>query len=126
MVKRCEAVYEQQRQHHPDMEPHELLGHLWQNTRRTRCRAKDPALHKPAFVATYFYACVPPLDGARALALWIVLSRRFAFAGKDPSLEKEYCRIMAPVFEAQRNGELHALYAKHNPRLSADIQWESK
>lgn len=126
MVKRCEAVYEQQRQHHPDMEPHELLGHLWQNTRRTRCRAKDPALRKPAFAATYLYACVAPPDGARALALWILLGTKGVFAARYPSFSKAYHHAMDPVFKAQRNGELHALYAKHNPRLSAHMQWESK
>ena len=125
-VERCQITCEQHAQRNPEIEPHQLLGHLWSKTRRIRWHGKDPALRKPAFVATYFYACLPPSDGARALGLAIALSAYPKTADKYPALGQEYDRLMEPVFEAQRNGGLHTLYAKHNPRLAAETQWEAK
>jgi len=125
-VQHHEDVYARYELHHPDLEPYQLLGHLRETTRKTRRRAKDPALHKPAFVATYIYASVPPPDGARALGLWILLNTRPTIAEKYPSLGQEYNRLVSPVFEAQQNGELHALYARYNPKLAKQTQWQSE
>ena len=125
-VQRCQKMYEQSKGRHPNMEPHQLLGCLWHATRRIRRRTRHPDLHKPAFAATYLYACVPPPDGARALGLWVLSNTRPEIAEKYPCFSEEYSRLMNPVFEAQQKGQLDVLYRRHNPRLAEGIEWQPK
>jgi len=121
-VERYQRAYEQHERRHPNLEPHQLLGHLWHAARKTRRRAKTAALQKPAFVATYLYACLPPPDGARALALWILCETKPAVAKEYPCFMEEYQDLMTPVFEARQKGRLHASYAKYNPQLAAEME----
>jgi hypothetical protein len=60
------------------------------------------------------------------MGLWILCTAKPGIPKKYPDFGREYYRVMGPVFRAQQNGGLHALYARYNPRLAVQTQWQAE
>jgi hypothetical protein len=77
-----------------------------------------------SFTETYQFACVPYPDCVRALGLYILYKERPDIITRYPEFSEEFTGLIGPVQAAMLNGSMCQLYARHNPKMAAEMDSE--
>lgn len=120
-VKKHEAVYEEVKQAYPEMDPHDHLAQVWLSRMPADGRkTRNLDMQEVAYKVTKQFACVPPPECVRALAMHIVSIEDQSSFQASKRFQKELVVLMTPVSLAKENGTMHELYAKYNPNRAAE------
>lgn len=120
-VKKHEEIYEEVKQAYPEMEPHDHLAQVWLSRMSAAGHnTRNLDMQEVAYRVTKQFACVPPPECVRALAMHMVNIEDQRSFQASSRFQKEFVILMTPVFQAKENGTMHELYAKYNPNRAAE------
>lgn len=121
IIKKQEDFYHRYQKDFPGLEPHTYLRAVWVSRMAAHCKnPNDPKVQLASLSETFLYACVPPPDCVRALALYFIYQESPHVIDQNPIFAQEFHRLMGPVFRAKENGTIYDLYRKYNPRMAEE------
>ncbi len=120
-VKKYEEIYEKVKQTYPESEPHDHLAQVWLSRMSIADnKNRNLDMQDVAYRVTKQFACVPPPECVRALAIHMVnIEDQESFLASS-RFQKEFTILMTPVDLAKEKGTMHELYAKYNPNRAME------
>ena len=120
-IQKYEETYEEVKRTHPELDPHDHLAQVWiSRMSATGRHTRNLDMQKVAYRVTKQFACVPPPECVRAMAMHMVnIEDQESFLASS-QLQKEFVVLMTPVSLAKENGTMHELYARYNPNRAAE------
>ncbi|MDY6827587.1 MAG: hypothetical protein SVV67_10565 [Bacillota bacterium] len=129
--KLIEEYYKNFEKMYPDKEPHDYLAEIWLS--RSASYGLDPHTTESQIAAYSFtadFACMPIINGIKALAFYIFYKENESLIEDDINIQralsetqvnKEFEKLMKPVYEAHDNETWFDLYSKYNPNHAKEM-----